>query len=88
MDSGGRHAHLDILRASLPVDDQALLTLRVDRELEWEEIAIVLANRGDGFEGQTGAGGPLPLTSAALRKRYERLTRRLEKLARESGFLD
>ena len=69
--ASGRHEGLALLRASLPSDEQELLTLRVDRELEWEEIAAVL----DG-------------NAPALRKRYERLTRKLEQMAREQGLID
>lgn len=75
----GRHAGLALLRRSLSVEDQTLLTLRVDRELEWEEIAVVLGEEGD------GAG---TVHSAALRKRYERLTRRLREEARRHGLID
>ena len=81
--SSGRHAGLAMLRAQLPLEDQQLLTLRVDRELEWEEVAVALNtdDRGDG-------GDLRPASSVALRKRYERLTRRLEKMARDQGLLD
>ena len=73
---GSRRDRLRKLRASLAADEQTLLVLRVDRELEWEEIAAVLA--GDGEE----------IEAAALRKRYERLKDKLERLAREQGLLD
>lgn len=75
----GRHAGLALLRQNLSVEDQTLLTLRVDRDLEWEEIAVVLGEEGD------GAG---VVRSAALRKRYERLTRRLREEARRHGLID
>jgi RNA polymerase sigma-70 factor (ECF subfamily) len=66
-----RHAGLAQLRASLSVEDQTLLTLRIDRELEWEEIAAVL-----------------DLEAPALRKRFERLVKRLREEAREHGLID
>ncbi len=77
--ASGRHAGLDQIRRMLGPEDQELLTLRIDAELEWEEIAEVLRRRG-----------PLLATvrAAALRKRYERLTRRLERMAREQGLVD
>jgi DNA-directed RNA polymerase specialized sigma24 family protein len=90
----GRHAGLALLRASLSVEDQTLLTLRIDRELEWEEIAAVFAERAGGDPGRTargaGAGGIGPYTreAAALRKRYERLTRRLREEALHHGLID
>jgi len=40
--SSGRHQGLALLRAELTDDEQELLTLRIDRELEWEEIAAIL----------------------------------------------
>jgi len=66
-----RHQALAQIRATLDPEDQELLTLRVDRELEWEEISVVLDS-----------------TSVALRKRFERLTRRMEQMARDRGLID
>ena len=62
---------LEMLRANLDPEDQELLTLRIDRELEWEEIA-----------------GVLDSTAVVLRKRYERLTKRLVQMARDRGLID
>lgn len=64
------------LRASLDPDDRTLLVLRLDRELEWEEIVAVLSAAG------------APVTAVALRKRFERLKARLARVAREQGLLD
>ncbi|HQR30905.1 MAG TPA: sigma-70 family RNA polymerase sigma factor [Anaeromyxobacteraceae bacterium] len=64
------------LRELLPAADHALLVLRLDREMSWEEIAEVLS----------ASGGRV--TPAALRKRYERLKERLARLAREEGLLE
>jgi len=69
--SSERHQGLAQLRAELSDEEQELLTLRIDRELEWEEISVIL-----------------DATSAALRKRFERLIPRLEQMARERGLLD
>lgn len=52
-------------RSLLPADDQTLLILRVDRDMSWREIAHVL--------GETG--------EPALRKRFERIKKRLRDLA-------
>lgn len=71
-----RRAGLHRLREKLSPEDQTLLTLRVDRELEWEEIAAVLSSEGE------------PVTAAALRQRFHRLTERLKDLAREEGLID
>jgi RNA polymerase sigma-70 factor (ECF subfamily) len=74
--TGSRRAGLDRLRAQLPPEDRTLLTLRLDRELEWDEVAEVLSDDG------------APITAAALRKRFERLKDRLRELARAEGLLD
>ncbi len=73
---GGRRERLRKLRETLPAEDQTLLHLRIDRELEWEEIAAVLAASGE------------PVSAAALRKRFERLKERLAKRARDEGLLE
>jgi len=54
------------LRESLPVDDQTLLILRIDRKMSWREIAHIL--------GET--------QEPALRKRFERIKERLRALVR------
>jgi RNA polymerase sigma-70 factor, ECF subfamily len=64
------------LRQLLPAADHALLVLRLDRDMAWEEIAQVLSASGEA------------VTPAALRKRYERLKERLARMAREEGLLD
>jgi hypothetical protein len=72
---GGRREALRRLREALDPDDQQLLSLRLDRELEWEELAQLLSEDGP------------PVTAAALRKRFERLKDRLGKMAQEAGLL-
>ncbi len=69
------------LRASLAEEDQALLTLRLDRKLAWDEVAQILA-------------GPEPLepaelkkATAAARKRFERVKASIAALAKEQGLL-
>lgn len=74
--TGSRREGLRRIRARLEPDDQTLLSLRVDRELEWEEIAVVMASEGE------------PVQAPALRKRFERLKARLKELARDEGLLD
>ncbi|HZZ85121.1 MAG TPA: sigma-70 family RNA polymerase sigma factor [Anaeromyxobacteraceae bacterium] len=64
------------LRASLSAEDQSLLTLRLDQQLSWAEIAGVVAAEGS---------APTP---DAVSKRFERLKERLARLAREQGLLD
>jgi RNA polymerase sigma-70 factor (ECF subfamily) len=53
-----------------------MIILRFDRGLSWTEVAQVLA-----------AGGA-PVDEAALRKRFERLKKRLRELAIAEGLLD
>jgi RNA polymerase sigma-70 factor (ECF subfamily) len=77
---------LESLRDELPEEDRALLVLRVDRELEWREIAIVLANassRSDRVENEAA----LKREAARLRKRFQLVTERLRALARERKLL-
>jgi RNA polymerase sigma-70 factor (ECF subfamily) len=64
------------LRDALEPDEQTLLTLRVDRQLSWREVAEVLA----------GDGQAEPADEAALRKRFERLKEKLGRAARELGL--
>jgi RNA polymerase sigma-70 factor (ECF subfamily) len=65
------------IREKLSPDEQALLTLRLDRNLEWREIVRVLDDRED-IDDDT-----LTREAAALRKRFERLKERLKLLAAE-----
>ena len=62
---------LAYLRTRLDEDELELLTLRIDRELEWEEIAAILE-----------------VNAVTLRKRWERLVRKLEQMARKAGLLE
>ena len=73
---GREEARLARLRELLQPEDHALLVLRLDREMAWEEIAHVLS-----------ASGP-PVSAAALRKRFERLKERLARRARDAGLID
>ena len=68
---------LDRLKARLDDEERTLLTLRVDRELSWGEIADVFAAE-DGTRS----------SEAALRKRFERLKDRLATAARDEGLLE
>jgi RNA polymerase sigma-70 factor (ECF subfamily) len=66
---------LDALRETLTAEEQTLLVLRIDQELSWDEIALVLSADG------------APIEAATLRKRFERLKERLAVLARERGLV-
>lgn len=71
------------LRESLPAEDRELLVLRVDRGLEWEELARVLGSEPD--------AEPDPATlkreAARLRKRFQLLKKKLLELGRKEGLL-
>lgn len=72
---------LQLLRESLPKDDQTLLILRLDRDMAWEEIAHV-------FAGEDGlAEADVARESARLRKRYQLVKQRFAALARERGLV-
>jgi len=64
------------LRSELEPSERALLVMRVDRDMSWDEIAHVLAAEGD-------AAKP-----AALRKRFERIKQVLRESASEAGWLE
>jgi len=64
------------LRARLSEEEQTLLTLRVDRGLEWKEIAEVL-----------GDGEDLTRAAAQKRKRFQLIKDKLATWAREEGLL-
>jgi RNA polymerase sigma-70 factor, ECF subfamily len=71
-------ARLEALRAALEPGEQELLILRNDRGLSWPEIAQILhgvADLGDAARARE---------SASLRKRHERLLKRLRALYEES----
>ena len=64
----------------LDPDDQMLLTLRIDRELEWNEVAQVLS------DGEL-ADDELAQASARLRQRFKTVKERLKERALEIGLL-
>ena len=63
------------LREQLEPGDQALLFLRVDQNLSWNDVASVMSETGDAVE------------VSALRKRFERVKLRLKELAANDGLL-
>jgi RNA polymerase sigma-70 factor (ECF subfamily) len=69
------------LRGKLSEEEQTLLTLRVDRELSWPEIAIVYAD-GAALDQET-----LLREAARLRKRFEATKLKLRRLAEAAGML-
>jgi RNA polymerase sigma-70 factor, ECF subfamily len=66
---------IERLRKELKPDEQTLIILRFDRGLSWREVAAVLDEEG------------APIDEAALRKRFERLKKRLRDLAVAEGIV-
>lgn len=65
------------LREQLSPEDRTLLILRVDRKLDWRDVARIMAEEAD---AATDAAS-LTRRAAALRKRFERLKATLRELA-------
>ncbi len=66
---------LTALRDALDLDEQTLLTLRLDERLPWDEIAQIMSSSGE------------PIDSAAVRQRFARLKTKLGELARGQGLI-
>jgi RNA polymerase sigma-70 factor (ECF subfamily) len=62
-------------RSELSIEDQSLLTLRLDRNMSWAEVAAVMGGSDDSSD------------VAALRKRYERIKARLRRSAERDGII-
>ncbi len=73
----GVHQHEVYVEAkeALEPDDRTLLVLRIDRNLAWREIAVVLL-------GEDASEADVTKKSASLRKQFERVK---EELARKLG---
>ncbi len=67
------------LRDTLEPDDQLLLQLRLEQRMAWSDIARVLAGED--------AAVPSAREVASLRKRFERLKRELQDLARKHALI-
>lgn len=68
------HDRVTELRNALSEDEQLLLTLRLDRKLEWREIAVVMLGETDAEPARvTGE-------AARLRKRFQLLKDKLKRL--------
>jgi RNA polymerase sigma-70 factor (ECF subfamily) len=80
-----KRTRLQALRDQLTEDDRILLVLRVDRELEWAELARVL--------GEAEGEAPMPAAALAreaarLRKRFQLVKEKLRELARREGLVE
>jgi RNA polymerase sigma-70 factor (ECF subfamily) len=72
-----RRTRLQELRETLPAEDQLLLVLRIERELDWKDLARVL---NPDVELDEVA---LTRESARMRKRFQAVKERLRALIRE-----
>jgi RNA polymerase sigma-70 factor (ECF subfamily) len=70
------------LRELLEPDDRMILALRIDRGLEWTEVAEVMSGHTFASDAERTRA------AAATRKRFERIKERLRELAAEQGLLD
>jgi RNA polymerase sigma-70 factor (ECF subfamily) len=66
----------ELMRRELSLEEQTLLTLRIDRQFSWDEIAWVLG------QGSRRAAG------TAVARRYERLIARLHEVAIARGLIE
>ncbi len=73
---------MNSLRQRLPAADQELLILRVDKQMSWRQLALVLS-----YQGQTVADEQLTRETARLRKRFQLVKQKLHKLAQAEGLL-
>ncbi len=70
------------LREQLPIEDQELLILRVDKAMSWRDLATVLS-----FEGRDAADAELSREAARLRKRFQLAKNKLREKARDAGLI-
>jgi RNA polymerase sigma-70 factor (ECF subfamily) len=70
------------IRAALPEEDRVLLVLRIDRRLEWKDLARVML--GEEAEITEAA---LAKESARLRKRFQLLKEQLVEAGKREGLL-
>lgn len=71
------------LRDELSEDDRALLVLRVDKGLGFEDIATILGGANESL----AEGASLKREAARLRKRYQLVKEKLVELGRREGLL-
>jgi RNA polymerase sigma-70 factor (ECF subfamily) len=82
-----RRTKLAALRESLPVEDQMLLMLRVDRKLAWNDLALVMSEGADDAKEALTEEGQ-KREAARLRKRFQVLKDRLREIGRREGLID
>jgi RNA polymerase sigma-70 factor (ECF subfamily) len=75
-------SRLTELREALPVEDQMLLILRVDKQLGWAELAALV------HDGAPLEADELKREAARLRKRFQLVKDRLREQARAEGLVE
>jgi RNA polymerase sigma-70 factor (ECF subfamily) len=80
--STARSDRLASLRDELSEDDRALLVLRVDRALPWEDVALAFVE-----DPESASPADLQRESARLRKRFQLVKSKLATRAREEGLV-
>jgi RNA polymerase sigma-70 factor (ECF subfamily) len=80
-----KRTRLQALRDALPEEDRALLVLRVDRSLPWNDVARIVCEDAD-LEPRDAAA--LAQEAARLRKRFQLVKDRLRELARREGLVE
>jgi RNA polymerase sigma-70 factor, ECF subfamily len=77
-----KRTEIQRLRDDLSEEDRSLLVLRVDRNLEWQEVAIVLG--GDGLDADDSQA--VKREAARLRKQFQLLKERVREMAKARGI--
>ena len=71
------------LRRFLDAEEQTLLTLRIDKDLSWEEIAEVMTPAAETVDDRV-----IRKRASSLRQRFKRLKDKIRRLADEHGIFD
>ncbi len=71
-----------VLRRQLPVDDQTLLVLRIDKGLAWDELAGIFSGKSEGMGDEEKTRW-----ASRLRQRFAAIKRRLRAMAVQEGLL-
>ncbi len=80
-----RKTRIAALRQSLSTEDQTLLVLRVDKQLDWTDLARVM--RADDDAGPPPSQATLKREAARLRKRFQLIKEKLYELGRREQLI-
>ena len=72
-----------LLRERLKPDDRLLLSLRVDRQLSWRELAVIMS-----YDGAEKDEEQLRREEARLRKRYQLVKDQLRTMMKSEGMIE